>query len=76
MMNDSAVIFVNPALAIFSLDPLGSQCPGTIIRLNGSESGIMYYMMLNGVVIDSVAGTGVVGFLDFWGTNYKWSLYS
>jgi len=65
MMNDSAVILVNPALTIFSMNPTGSQCPGTIIRLNGSETGIMYYMMLNGVIVDSLAGTGVVGFLEF-----------
>ncbi len=65
MMLDSAVILINPALTIFSVDPIGSQCPGTIIRLNGSELGKMYYLMLNGIVIDSIAGTGVVGFLDF-----------
>ena len=65
MMNDSAVIIVHPAPTIFSMNPTGSQCPGTIIRLNGSDSGLNYYLLLNGITMDSIAGTGVMGFLDF-----------
>lgn len=65
MMKDSAVIIVNPLPTIFTLNPTGPQCPGTIIRLNGSEAGLQYYLLFNGITIDSITGTGVVGFLDF-----------
>jgi len=65
MMNDSAVIIIKPSPTVFTINPTGSQCPGTILRLNGSDAGVMYYLMLNGITIDSLAGTGVVGFLDF-----------
>ena len=65
MMLDSAVIVVNPALTIYSVDPVGSQCPGTIIRLNGSDTGITYYLLMNGIPVDTLAGTGVIGFLNY-----------
>jgi len=65
MMLDSAVIVINPSLTIYNVDPIGSQCPGTIIRLNGSEAGITYYLLVNGIPVDTLAGTGVTGFLDF-----------
>jgi PKD repeat protein len=65
MMLDSAVIVINPSLTIYSVDPIGSQCPGTIIRLNGSDAGITYYLRVNGIPVDTIYGTGVVGFLDF-----------
>ena len=65
MMQDNAVIFVSPLPTIFTLNPAGSQCAGTILRLNGSESGFIYYLLFNGITIDSIVGTGVIGFLDF-----------
>jgi hypothetical protein len=65
MMNDSAVIIVYPAPTIFTMNPTGSQCPGTILRLNGSDAGLNYYLLLNSIPIDTIAGTGVIGFLDF-----------
>jgi len=65
MMNGQATIIVNPLPTIFTINPTGSQCPGTIIRLNGSDAGVNYYLLLNGIALDSIAGTGVVGFLDF-----------
>ncbi len=65
MMQDSAVIVINPAPTVFTINPVGSQCPGTIIRLNGSELGVEYSLMLNGITISMIPGTGVVGFLDF-----------
>lgn len=65
MMNDSAVIIINPLPTVYTMSPVGNQCPGTIQRLNGSEIGIRYYLEFNGIVVDSLDGTGVVGFLDF-----------
>lgn len=65
MMNDSAVIVVNPLPTVYTMSPVGNQCPGTIQRLNGSETGIRYYLEFNGIVVDSLDGTGIVGFLDF-----------
>lgn len=65
MMPGSAVITVNQALTVFSIDPNGSQCPGTHIRLNGSEAGITYYLLLNDTPLDTLQGTGINGFLDF-----------
>ena len=65
VQNDSAVIIVNPAPTIFTMNPTGSQCPGTILRLNGSDAGLNYYLLLNGIPLDTIAGTGVIGFLDY-----------
>lgn len=65
MMQDSAVITINPMPTIFTVDPTGSQCPGTIIRLNGSDAGFTYYLQMNGISIDTLAGTGTIGFLNF-----------
>lgn len=65
MMLDSAVIISNPLPTIFKINPTGSQCPGTIIRLNGSDQGVTYYLLLNGNTADTLDGTGVIGFLDF-----------
>ena len=65
MMHDSAVIVVNPLPTIFTINPTGSQCPGTILRLNGSESGLNYILLFNGFPIDTIVGTGVIGFLDY-----------
>ena len=65
MMLDSAVIISNQLPTIFKINSTGSQCPGTIIRLNGSDLGVTYYLLLNGITVDKLAGTGVIGFLDF-----------
>lgn len=64
-MAGSAKIIVNPLPKIYQMDPLGQQCPGTIIRLNGSELGVNYYLLLNGTTVTSISGNGLVGFLDF-----------
>ena len=64
-MAGSAKIIVNPLPKIYQMDPLGQQCPGTIIRLNGSELGVNYYLLLNGTTVASISGNGLVGFLDF-----------
>ncbi|MBK7213379.1 MAG: hypothetical protein IPH88_08845 [Bacteroidales bacterium] len=65
MMNGQATIAINPLPTIYTMNPLGSQCPGTIIRLNGSDAGVMYYLIMDGITMDSIPGTGLVGFLDF-----------
>lgn len=75
MMYHDAVIIVNPLPTIFSVDPTGSQCPGTIIRLNGSESNVNYSLLVNGVEVDAKAGTGIVEFLDF-GARYMTGTYT
>ena len=64
-MAGTAKIIVNPLPKIYQMDPLGQQCPGTIIRLNGSELGVNYYLLLNGTTVASISGNGLVGFLDF-----------
>jgi len=65
MMQDHAEIVVNPSPTIYSLNPTGPQCPGTILRLNGSEAGMVYDLLFEGAVVDTRVGTGIVGFLDF-----------
>ncbi len=65
LMNGSVMIALNPLPTIYKIDPIGQQCPGTIIRLNGSDAGIKYYLLLDGVPVDSISGTGIIGFLDF-----------
>ncbi|MDO9257465.1 MAG: PKD domain-containing protein [Bacteroidales bacterium] len=75
MMDDSAVIIVNPLPTIFTINPTGSQCPGTIIRLNGSDFGITYSLLLNGVTVDTQTGTGIIEFLDF-GARYMTGTYT
>jgi len=75
MMLDSAVIISNPLPTIFKINPTGSQCPGTIIRLNGSDPGVTYYLLLNGISVDTLAGTGIIGFLDF-GPRTKTGTYT
>lgn len=65
MMNDSAVIIVHPSPTLYTINPQGPQCPGTIIRLNGSDAGLDYYLLFNGVTVDTLKGTGATGFLTF-----------
>lgn len=65
MMNGSAMVALNPLPTVFKIDPIGQQCPGTIIRLNGSDPGVKYYLLLDGIPVDSISGTGIIGFLDF-----------
>ena len=65
MMNGSIMVALNPLPTIYKIDPIGQQCPGTIIRLNGSNVGIKYYLLLDGIPVDSISGTGIIGFLDF-----------
>jgi PKD repeat protein len=74
-MNGSTSVTVNPLPTIYKIDPVGQQCPGTIIRLNGSELGVNYYLLLNGVVVDSLPGTGIIGFLDY-GARYANGTYT
>lgn len=75
MMLDSAVIISNPLPSVFKINPTGSQCPGTTIRLNGSDLGVTYYLLLNGIPVDTLAGTGSIGFLDF-GPRNKTGTYT
>jgi PKD repeat protein len=75
MMLHDVVVIVNPLPTIFSIDPTGSQCPGTIIRLNGSDSDVNYSLLLNGVEVDIQAGTGIVEFLEF-GPRYMTGTYT
>ena len=65
MMDGSAVIVVNPLPTLFTVSPSGSQCPGTIVRLNGSDLGFSYYLLVNGICVDTAQGTGLAGFLEF-----------
>ena len=65
MMDGNAVIVVNPLPTLFTINPSGSQCPGTIVRLNGSDLGFSYYLLVDGTCVDTVQGTGLPGFLEF-----------
>ncbi|HPT01951.1 MAG TPA: PKD domain-containing protein [Bacteroidales bacterium] len=68
------IVTVNPEPVIFTMVPTGPQCSGTILRLNGSESGLLYILRLNGISVDTITGTGLVGFLDF-GPRYDAGIY-
>ena len=65
LMEDSAVIIVNPLPTLYTVSPSGAQCPGTSVGINGSDSGVTYYLMINGNIVDSRPGTGLPGFIDF-----------
>jgi hypothetical protein len=64
-MTGSVSITLLPSPTVFTMNPVGQQCPGTIIRLNGSDLGVNYYLLLNGIPVDTISGTGLVGFLNF-----------
>lgn len=70
----SYIVTVNPDPVLYTMAPTGPQCAGTIVRLNGSENGVLYILRYNGVNIDTITGTGLVGFLDF-GPQYATGTY-
>ncbi|MBK7030681.1 MAG: PKD domain-containing protein [Bacteroidales bacterium] len=50
---------LQPLPTAFTLTPGGNQCPGTILLLNGSETGVDYILMRDGLFpMDTVSGTG------------------
>lgn len=73
-VSSNYVVTVNPDPVLFTMAPTGPQCAGTILRLNGSENGLLYILRLNGSNIDTITGTGLVGFLDF-GPQYATGTY-
>ena len=73
-MTGSATITILPGLTIYKMDPIGQQCPGTIIRLNGSDLGVNYYLLFNGIPVDTIPGTGYSNFLIS-APKLKWLLY-
>jgi PKD repeat protein len=70
-MNGSATL--SPRPTVYEVQPAGSRCAGTSITLNGSQTGIIYELMLNSVVKASFPGTGSV--LDF-GPQWLPGLYT
>ncbi|HNY03233.1 MAG TPA: hypothetical protein PKG48_11625, partial [Bacteroidales bacterium] len=56
-MLDSA--FIQPPAIVYNVVPSGDTCMGAIIRLNGSEPGKEYILVLNGTIyLDTLVGTG------------------
>ncbi|MEI7662690.1 MAG: PKD domain-containing protein, partial [Bacteroidota bacterium] len=61
-MNGTSVL--SPAPSVYQVDPQGSQCAGTDIYLNGSQTGVTYTLLKDNVVqLPTIAGTGSI--LDF-----------
>ncbi|MEI6683537.1 MAG: PKD domain-containing protein [Bacteroidota bacterium] len=62
VMNGTAVL--NPLPLIYQIAPQGSQCAGTDIYLNGSQPGVNYTLLRNGIAMPPARpGTGAI--LDF-----------
>lgn len=57
-MNGSTTL--SPRPVIYNLQPQGPQCAGTEIALNGSETGVVYSLLRNGIVVQTMAGTGSI----------------
>lgn len=74
IMNGNAPIVVNPLPVAFLMIPQGDTCPGTEILLNGSESGITYYLIRDNDTLAVVPGTGLPGLLSF-GHHFTPGLY-
>ena len=56
-MNGSVV--VSPLPTIYTITPTGNDCANAAIGLNGSEVGVNYVLVLNGVLnLDTIAGPG------------------
>ncbi|MEI6900441.1 MAG: hypothetical protein WCL00_11235, partial [Bacteroidota bacterium] len=68
-MNGTVTINFIPLPTVYTLIPSGDTCSGTMIRLNGSQTGIRYDLKLgtgpNPPIIKSLPGTGLPGFLNF-----------
>ncbi|NVO19611.1 MAG: PKD domain-containing protein, partial [Bacteroidetes bacterium] len=57
--NMNGSIVVNPLPIAFDVLPTGINCTNTVIGLNGSQLGVNYILVLNGVLlIDTIPGTG------------------
>lgn len=64
-MNGVALVTIHTTPVVYQLVPSGQACPGTEIRLNGSEAGVEYTLWLNNNIMGTAAGTGSIGFLSF-----------
>ncbi len=52
-------VFIQPPATVYNIVPSGDTCMGAIIRLNGSQPGKEYILVLNGsVYLDTIVGTG------------------
>ena len=56
MMNGSTTLFPLPTM--YLVQPQGIQCSGTNIFINGSQPGINYQLLRNGIQIQTLGGTG------------------
>jgi len=57
----NGMVILNPMPLPFTIVPAGNHCPGTIITLNGSETGMNYILMRDGLFpVDTLAGTGAI----------------
>ncbi|MCK9218718.1 MAG: PKD domain-containing protein [Bacteroidales bacterium] len=73
-MTGSATIIVNQLPLAYLMVPQGDTCPGTEVLLNGSQSGINYYLIRENDTISMRAGTGVFGLLSF-GNQWDTGVY-
>jgi len=59
IMNGNVTLYPMPV--VFTTMPSGDHCPGTVITLNGSEPGVDYILMRDGLFpVDTLAGNGAV----------------
>ncbi len=70
-MSGTATLYPRPQQ--FMVQPEGTHCAGTDIYLNGSEIGIIYELLRDGVIQSSVNGTG--GIIHF-GPQYLEGVYT
>jgi PKD repeat protein len=64
---------LHPRPQQFLVQPLGSHCAGTDIYLNGSETGVLYTLLRDGIFQSSAYGTGAI--LHF-GPQYLEGVYT
>lgn len=65
IMTGSATIVVNPLPIAYLVVPQGDSCPGTEVLINGSQSGVRYYLITGTDTVSWKNGTGAVGLLSF-----------
>ncbi len=57
-MNGATDLYPRPT--IYSMQPQGPQCAGTELILNGSETGVTYELLRDGIVVQTLSGSGTI----------------
>jgi large repetitive protein len=64
-MNGTAILNVYPIPIVYMMIPSGDTCPSPLVLLNGSQAGINYSLIRGTDTLQTIAGTGLPGFLSF-----------